>query len=568
MPKNTTASRWGILLFGGVFAAIGLTFLFLSIIPTLYEAWQMQGWQPVQARLLDVDLKTSTSDGTTTYAVKASYRYGWRGRQYTGQRVGLSGGSDNIGDWHQRNHERLRRSQYNNETITVWVDPQAPAQSIIDREIRWGLFGFKLVFAVVFGGAGIGIMVFTLRRRPAGTASATPWLDNPAWRNNHIHADGKLLWLLWAFTLVWGLLMIPLLLNADKLREAALPFQAMLYLFPLMLVGMVVHAVIKTLRWRRFGNVVLTLAPFPGEIGGRVAGQVELPLDRREQVTARVRLSCIHVYWRRSGNKSERREEVVWQDSRQARLAPAARGGRLEFSFSTPSDLPPSSDGSDCHKWVLELHASLAGPDLEHRFTIPVFATEGRATEEPLSIQVSPAPKSIAAERVLTPDSLPEWLRLGYRAGGLELYLPMFRNLAVAVPLMLVGAIFGGAGVFMLQQGDAPVPFSLIFTTVGAALVLGGLYSLGNSLRVSVSPRGVGLERRIFGVPLRRTVPPAEVSGLDKRIGVQSGSTAYYKVLLKTASGGQYTVVDSLTSASAADYLIEQLGRQLGLGRG
>ena len=37
----------------------------------------------------------------------------------------------------------------------VWVNPDAPGESIIDRDIRWGLVGFKSIFLFVFGGVGL-----------------------------------------------------------------------------------------------------------------------------------------------------------------------------------------------------------------------------------------------------------------------------------------------------------------------------------------------------------------------------------------------------------------------------
>jgi hypothetical protein len=75
----------------------------------------------------------------------------------------------------------------------------------------------------------------------------------------------------------------------------------------------------------------------------------------------------------------------------------------------------------------------------------------------------------------------------------------------------------------------------------------------------------VALVRRIFGVPMSRTLPAAEIRGLDKRIGVQSGKRAFYRVYLHTRSGKRVTLADSLPSASAADYLIGQLAGQLRL---
>jgi hypothetical protein len=141
----------------------------------------------------------------------------------------------------------------------------------------------------------------------------------------------------------------------------------------------------------------------------------------------------------------------------------------------------------------------------------------------------------------------------------------MFRNLTISLVLGVMGLVFGGAGVFMLQQEDVPFFFALIFALVGGGMLLGGLYSLGNSLRVHASSRGLAIVRRVFGFPFSRTVPAAEITGMEKQIGAQSGSQAYYRVYARTRQGKRITLADSLPSASAADYLIEQIGTQLHL---
>lgn len=41
------------------------------------------------------------------------------------------------------------------ESITAWVNPQAPAQALLDRSIRWRLQIFRLPFALVFTGVGV-----------------------------------------------------------------------------------------------------------------------------------------------------------------------------------------------------------------------------------------------------------------------------------------------------------------------------------------------------------------------------------------------------------------------------
>jgi len=563
--NKKTKSGTGGVLFGGIFAAIGIGVFILSVIPTLYEGWQMRSWQPVEAFVLQANLDSHRSDKSTTYSVSTQYRYSWKGQTYTGSRVGISSGSDNVGHWHQQQYQRLRRARDNDTSLSIWVNPESPGNTVVDRNVRWGLLAFKSIFVAIFGGVGITIIVLSLRKQTVFQDSPTPLLDNSAWRDNRIRSGGQgIVWFLWLFGILWSLFMIPLWLNADKLTTEGLPLSLLPYLFPLIGVVVLIQAVIKTLRWRRFGNAVLSLSPFPGEVNGRVAGHIDLPYRINALTEVEVSLSCIHIYWRRSGKNNERRTEVVWQDRQRVRLEHGPQGARIQFDFRPQKGLPPSSDGSDHHEWAVNVHAKMAGPDLDQRFTIPVFGSIDPSVQPEFDGK-APVAAAMSAESAVgvSADALPDWLQMGYRAGGLVLHLPMFRNLMMAIPLMIFGAVFAGIGVFLFQQSDAPWVMGLIFSLVGSGIFLGSLYSLGNSLDVVVSGRGIDLTRRIFGFPLRKSLNAGVIHKLDKKISVQSGNNAYYKVFVVDRNGGRTTIADSLSSASAADYLIMQLGRQL-----
>lgn len=564
-----------LMIFGGLFAAIGLAFLFLSIIPTLIESWQMRGWQPVEAELLAADLNTHRGDDSTTYSVSARYRYRWQGQEYEADRVGINSGSDNIGDWHEQTYQRLRSSS----TVTAWIDPANPAEAILDRDIRWGLLGFEMIFVLVFGGFGLGIIWFGITLRRSESAQASPLLAKPAWGANRIRPEGRgELWVLWIFSVVWLLITSPLFFSLDEVADKGNWPLLLALLFPLVGLGLLTLALIKTVRWRRFNRALLHLSPFPGSAGGKVAGSVDLPLPAEQQTPIRVRLSCLHVYWRRSGNKSERREEVLWQDERKVQLVPGPNGSRLDFAFKPPAGLPASSSGSDHHTWRLSLEAEIAGPDLALRFAIPVTAGEVvkpelvavvNNEEELVFIApesaVEPAPEPAPTREILSPELLPSWLRPGFVDGALEYTLPLLRNTAIAIPFTLIGGIFGAIGLFLWTQEDAPLIFPVVFTGVGGLIFFAGLYGLGNSLRVRISPMGVELLRRVYGVPFHRRIPAAELVSIHKSVGAQAGSRVFYRVALTLQGEKSITVADSLPGAGAADYLIGEIRRYLKL---
>ena len=153
--QKKQGSRWPGVLFGLVFFSVGAGFLVFSVVPNLWDVARMQGWVPVQADVVAADLETGSSDGGTTYKATAKFRYEFKGQRYTGSRVGIAdGGRDNVGDWHQLTHGKLNGRRH----VMLWVNPADPSESVFDRELRWGLLGFKMIFVIVFGGAGAVVM--------------------------------------------------------------------------------------------------------------------------------------------------------------------------------------------------------------------------------------------------------------------------------------------------------------------------------------------------------------------------------------------------------------------------
>ena len=137
--------HWGGMLFGLVFFSVWAAFLLLIVLPNLWDAFRMREWVQVPAEVEAVDLKTSCSDDSTTYKVTARFCYDLNGYHYSGDRIGIAdGGADNVGDWQQNTYARLKRQQQ----TRLWVNPGKPSESVFDRELRWGLLGFKLIFVV------------------------------------------------------------------------------------------------------------------------------------------------------------------------------------------------------------------------------------------------------------------------------------------------------------------------------------------------------------------------------------------------------------------------------------
>ena len=558
------AGYWVAMLFGLVFFGVGAAFLVFGVIPNLWDAMRMQDWVQVPAEIAAVDLETNHSDDSTTYKVSARFRYTYDGQSYTGERVGIAdGGSDNIGDWQRDTYNRLR----GRKRTTLWVNPENPSESVLDRDLRWGLLGFKSIFIVVFGGFG-AVVIWFVNRKPGPVPPGLPaWQARAAWHDNRIRSNARsTLWFAWGFTIFWNAISspIPFILPGELAKGNQIALVALL--FPLVGLGLLVWAIQQTLAWRRFGITELQLDPFPGALGGDVGGTVELRLGYNPKYRFHVTLTCYHVYRRRSGrNGSETVRDAKWQDEQSTDVQPGLHGTRLRFLFRTPENLPESSDGGNSwNEWTVNITADLPGADFDRSWEIPVFSDAGPQTARAPLVR-----REYDAEPLETAGGMVRFRETG---AGIELYYPYFRNPGLAfVTLVTGGAFTGFAWLFQAVKGKSSGGglFIWLFGAIGVLVCLWGIYQLGNSLRVTAGRQGLTAVRSILGLRFARHVAADEITGIDRSIGMQykqgNRSHAYYSIRVRTRDGRRITAGTGITGASRVDAIITRLRTALDL---
>jgi hypothetical protein len=591
--KKDNKFPWGIVIFTGLFGAVGVFMLGLVGLSVLRTV-QMQSWEPVQAEILASKLLTHRSDDSTTYEVTASYSYEYEGVAYTGTRVGISGSADNVGDWHQQWYRRLNRAQNQHTPVTVWVNPDDPAESIIDRSLRWGLFGFLMIFVVVFGGVGVGGLWYAFRKRSTPVDGVAEWQSKPNWRANRIRSDAKAgVWVLWGFAIVWNLISSPLLFVFRRELEQGNHAIWIGLLFPIVGVGLLLYAFKKTLEWRRFGVTLLRLNPLPGEIGGQVAGYIDVKLPYDPHLKAEYTLSCTHHYWTRSGGKHKSRKDIVWQDRQLARVESGANGTRLSFVFRTETGTPSTSlESRDRHAWTISIVAKLPGSDLARNFEIPVYDTRSEPVVQSADVQQSDiavgGDESLAASWFAARpqptlnvsattsgrgdiDLADDIVQITERGDDLELFYPPFRHRGAAAAFFIVGLVFTAIGLAMFLYRSAwgvPLIFPVVFFPVGVLMLFGAIYMFGNSLRVNVSRSGITTMRRVAGMSFANKIGAGDIVAMSKSITMQSSSgnehRAWYSVKIQRREGGSITVADGLPSSSVADHVMTSISEALG----
>ncbi|MES9993881.1 MAG: DUF3592 domain-containing protein [Candidatus Thiodiazotropha sp.] len=558
MRKEKRIRSWLLAIFGLPFFAIGVFFVFKTALSVL-DAMQMASWQQTHGTLISAELSHHRSDDTTTYQAKAQYNYQVDGVEYSGDRVAINGGSDNIGDFQQQLGRKLKRLHRTQQPVPVYYNPTNPNEAVINRDLRWGMVGFNAIFIVLFGGAGLGLIIFGLRgKRVIDTPEAAekPWLARPEWADNRILSGARVgMYTFWGFTVFWNALSIPAAFAVPEVwrKEGALAL--LVLLFPLIGMGLLYWTVKKTLEWRRFGYTPLTLDPFPGAIGGDVGGEIEVDIPYAMGLVCEVTLSSLYSYESGSGKNRSRSEDVKWQDSGYAQVERSVRGIRLSFRFSVPEGLNPSEEETgNYHLWRLTIKLEQPGIDLDRSYTIPVYATGEKSRFQHLdSGRESPqGMPELSAEMALPL----------HRNGTLqELYYPMLRQPLFSTLFTVIGGVFAIAGVVLwgkaAQEGMPLYFLGGIFTFLGSITALAGLYTALNSLYVAWDGRQLVTIRRLLGITVRwRNARYDELQEIELKKGstsTQSGNShkINYHVIAHTKKG-KIVLAENLDSHTKA----------------
>ncbi len=561
-------------LFAIPFAGFG-TWMLLMIVGEVRDTLSMRNWQPVEARLLTAGYETRSDEDGETWRAYASYEYNWHTQRYTGDRVAVADGADNIGSYQKNLGDRLSRALADGQAITVYVDPASPSNSVVDRNARWGLLGFKSIFVFVFGGVGYGLMFFTIRApKPkdpeAPEFSDAPWLVNDDWQGDAIRSGSKdAMWAAWAFAALWNLISMPLpfLLWEEIAEKQNIP--ALIgFVFPVIGIGLLYTAISRTREWRRFGPTPLELDPFPGAIGGHVGGSIDLNVPFTSGARYQLTLTNVHSYISGSGKNRSRQENARWQDRRLAHAEPGPRGTRLAFRFDVPDDLPPSdaAKGSDSYTiWRLNVAAEFDGRDLDRDWEIPVYPTGARSR----SVDARKVGAAKSEQASVDDAVVRKRVRLRHTATGKSLYYPMGRN-ALSIGMgLLAGIVFAGVG-WHLLSAEGEWLFGGISSLIGWAIVLFAIYSLGISLEVYQDGIQLYSKRRWLGLPIRtRQLHRNAFYRFEKSsdMQIQSGNkhTVIYSIYAIGRSAEQITLGEGFRGDSEADAGIRLIARELGL---
>jgi Protein of unknown function (DUF3592) len=389
--------------FGGVGAGAAY-----AIVATIRDGMAAREWVRVKAEVLDYG------------SGRVLYRYRMDGQSYTGDRLGSNvlGGTDNVDSWHEDIEAMLAAAKSEGKPITVFVNPDNPAESMVDREIRWKLLVFFSPFALAFGGVGVGALAMMVRGWVNGApANLQQRKSGSGLRGNEkIPSDQRSgMLMLWVFTFFWNAISLPIaiLFIPEAIRNGE--WLALLVgIFPLVGALMIWGCIAGTINYLRRGGASLQLDDDKPRVGGAVAGHVAFPRGITAGQAFRVKLVCN----RGTSDDDGTSWGQFWAKQVEARTTSVGGNVRLPFRFETPGNLPATTDTNDArgrYAWRVEV--------------TPVSS----ASAVPYGFDVTMRPAAMAAQPAMAfaDDALPATLGPGFE--GVEQML-------------------GGAGVSLTQD--------------------------------------------------------------------------------------------------------------------
>ncbi len=149
------------------------------------------------------------------------------------------------------------------------------------------------------------------------------------------------------------------------------------------------------------------------------------------------------------------------------------------------------------------------------------------------------------------------------------MHFPMGRNMLGGLIGAIIGAIFAGAGWFLISREGAMFMGS-IFSLVGLLVVIAALYAALNSLEVFQAGDEIRSVRRILGIPVKRSrMRRSEFIRFKKKTSAKTNSgkrhVIYYTVSAVDRNGEQMVVGEGFKGVSQADAAADLIASLFGL---
>jgi hypothetical protein len=397
-----------------------------------------------------------------------------------------------------------------------------------------------------------------------------PWMWRQDWSQGHV--QGKKSGStknLWAAGLICSLFSIQFLSEVGD-SHATSDERWAAVVFPVASIGLLVWAVVRTMRLKRFGKSWFDLATLPGVIGKELRGTIHVNFAEPPGEGVVVKLNCSQLVTTGGGKSQMTTEAILWSEeytvpSRQ--VHGGANGSAVDVGFKIPADAKGTNSENPRKRilWTLFADAKLPGIDYHDSFEVPVFQwEEGSATSED---QISTAFLSgtDTARAGIPPDS--GIVVKTAESGGTEFIFAAARNKGPALRATLFFLVFTGFIGYLYRQ-DISIIFLSLFLILDLVLLISALFQWLGTSRVIIGSGRVQGYYGILGLGPTREIPFSVIKSIQMPIGgyeESSSSAAYYDLRLQLMDGEEVVLANAIHNKRDAEWLIAKMKELTGL---
>lgn len=142
---------------GVLIAGIPLLMGWLAVGAPLLKRHQARDWVESPTDVLEAELVERGGRGGTSYETIARYSYTFAGGRYEGTKISFFDGGKQF-------YRELAKYEESGESFRCYVNPDNPHEAVLYRNVDWGTVIFTGSIAVLFGGAGVLLIVVTWKK--------------------------------------------------------------------------------------------------------------------------------------------------------------------------------------------------------------------------------------------------------------------------------------------------------------------------------------------------------------------------------------------------------------------
>tara|TARA_R110002167_G_scaffold200685_1_gene404121 strand:- start:2491 stop:3051 length:561 start_codon:yes stop_codon:yes gene_type:complete len=146
---------------GPILTLVGLDLFIFHFLSDIQDYYKFKDTVPTPViKVLKVELSVGEDNSEE---VSVNYEYKTNGKIYTGDRASIYRGRDNFSSFHRDLYQRIKLFQENkSDELVCYVNPQNPAESVIDNSSRPSRLLAELVFSLIALGWGLNMCFGTL----------------------------------------------------------------------------------------------------------------------------------------------------------------------------------------------------------------------------------------------------------------------------------------------------------------------------------------------------------------------------------------------------------------------